>query len=488
MFKNTLRRGLALGTLSLAATAAQAQTLPIDAWEPLKSGAAIPSTTRQSGLDPDQVWLGYTDGKVYLSTSGRVASPAWTRLDSAEDGRGGIVNSAPGLAVTSIAPTYTHDEYSAFVSFAGTQQGGKFWRVVKGRGGLSWTDLTSNLPYGDVWNASVNPNNGTLYVATGGGVAYSTDFGATFTTVQPANDPLLPPSGSALSAVAVNPVSDIVVVGTTNGEVWLVFGAKAGTPSWTRIDSGHWGGMPRNLVSSIAIDSRDASGKTFYVSFGGRTDKAVWTTRTGGQFWVSIHNPNIPAYGNGFGAIVSSVSTVPGTGSIRTLYATTEYGAFRSDDDGATWFKTARWSGSNVVAEYKHSDNQVVGTQLYPNIRLRNVGSVPVQLKNIKFRYRYTREGNATETYMLDYSPYTVTRTIGALNAERALDLTIASSATVAAGQVSGEIQGRVAKSDWSNFDQSNDFSYLQTAASWTLNPYIAVYAGGNQVWGAFAR
>lgn len=488
MFKNTLRRGLALGTLSLAATAAQAQILPIDAWEPLKSGAAIPSTVRQSASSPDHVWIGYTNGNVYLSTNGRASTPSWNRMDSASDGRGGVVNTAPGLAVTSIAPLTSNDEYTALVSFAGTQQGHKLWRVMHGRGGLSWTDLTPNLPYGDVYNVSLNPRADIVYVATAGGVAYSTDRGVTFTTVQPANDPFLPPSGSAVSAVAVNPVSDITVVGTTNGEVWLAFGAKFGTPSWTQINSGHWGSMPQNLVTSLAIDSRDASGKTFYVSFAGRTDKAVWTTRTGGQFWVPIHNPNVPAYGNGIGAIVSSVSTVPGASPIATLYATTEYGAFRSDDDGATWFKTARWSGSNVVAENKHSDNQVVGSQLFPNIRLRNLGSVPVQVKNIKFRYRYTREGSATESYMLDYSPYTVTRSIGALNAERALDLTIASSATVAAGQVSGEIQGRVAKSDWSNFDQSNDFSYLQTATSWTRNPYIAIYVGGNQVWGAFAR
>lgn len=486
MLKNTLRRGIALGSLSLIASNANA--LPIDTWEPLTSGAAIPSTVRQSTTSPDQVWIGYTDGKVYLSTNGRASIPSWNRMDSASDGHGGVVNTAPALAVTSIAPLASNDEYTALVSFAGTQQGHKLWHVMYGRGGLSWTDLTPNLPYGDVHNVSFNPRAGIVYVSTSGGVAYSTDRGETFTTVQPANDPFLPPSGSAVSAVAVNPVSDITVVGTANGEVWLAFGAKAGNPSWTRISSGSWGSMPEKQVSSVAIDARDASGKTFYVSFGGRTDKAIWTTRTGGQFWTSIHNPNVPVYGNGIGAVVSSVSTVPGSGAISTLYATTEYGAFRSDDDGATWFKTTRWSGSNVAAEYKHSDNQVVGNQLYPNLRLRNLGSVPVQVKNIKFRYRYTREGGATESYMLDYSPYTVTRSIGALGAERALDLTIASSATVAAGQVSGEIQGRVAKSDWSNFDQSNDFSYLQTATSWTRNPFIAIYVGGNQVWGAFAR
>lgn len=321
---------VALGGLSQAAT--------IDTWEPVKSQGAIPSTVRQNPSNPDQVWIGYSNGEVYLSSNGRLDAPTWNRLDSASDGHGGVVDAAPGLAVTSIAPMANFDGYTAYVSFAGTQQGGKLWRVDWNRTGLTWTDLTGRLPYGDVWNVSFNPRAGVLYVTTAGGVAYSMDNAQTFTTSAPYNDPYQPPTEGKTSAVAVNPLNETAVVGTTSGEVWL---ASRITPpwtiAWTKLSSGYWGALPSQLVSSVAVDLRDAGGKTFYASFGGRVEKSAWVTRTGGQFWNPIVAPNIPVYGNGFGSIVANLSVAPAPNAT-TLYATTEYGPFRSDDNGTTWF------------------------------------------------------------------------------------------------------------------------------------------------------
>ena len=51
-------------------------------------------------------------------------------------------------------------------------------------------------------------------------------------------------------------------------------------------------------------------------------------------------------------------------------------------------------------------------------------------------------------------------------------------------GANSGEIQCRFAADDWSNVNQSNDFSFDPTATQWTANPHIDVLRDGKLVWG----
>ncbi|MER6799817.1 hypothetical protein ABT262_48735, partial [Amycolatopsis mediterranei] len=54
---------------------------------------------------------------------------------------------------------------------------------------------------------------------------------------------------------------------------------------------------------------------------------------------------------------------------------------------------------------------------------------------------------------------------------------------TLAAGATTGELQVRVAKADWSAFDQSDDYSY-RTAASFTDLATATAYQSAALTWG----
>jgi hypothetical protein len=488
MIRSKLARTLIGSTASLAIAGYAA---PIDNWEPFSSTLQLPSTVAQSTGLPDNVWLGASNGNVYLTTNGRAAQPTWSRLDSASDGRGGIVDIAPNDVVSSIAPVSSYDSYMAYVTFSNNMAGSKIWLVNTGRGGLTWTNISGRLPsLGQILSVSIGPRTGIVYVATTNGVAYSGDYGATFNAGQAYNDPLTPPSGAVVSATADDAMNDLTVdlsvVGTTNGEVWLANGAKRSfAPQWKKISIA---GMPQVLVAKVAIDSRDLTGKTFAVDFN-TYDKSTWITRDGGTTWAqtneamfqggikgSVHTPTF--------AIAPNTTTMYGMVVGRKGYPL----AVRTDDNGTTWFNTTRSSGYNMAVEYKQKaqESGPNGVQIMPVFRIKNLGSVPVSLADKTIEYLFSPEGTASLNWYCDWSPYgcsDVKATFTSYN----FTLSLPTNAIVAPGTTSGEIQGRVSKSDWSAFDQTNDYSYIQTAVDWTLNRRVQLRSPSVIMWGSYS-
>ncbi len=490
MILSNLARTLLCTAAALAATSLAA---PIDTWEPFNTTVHQPSTVAQATDFPDQVWMGYSNGNVYLSTNGRNAQPAWTRMDSAADRYGGTIDIAPNEVVSSIAPVGSFDSYKAYVSFSNNMAGGgKVWAVNSSRSGLSWTDLTSRIPgSGTILSVSVGPRSSIVYVAMSNGVAYSGDYGATFRAGQAYNDPLTPPSGAVVSATADDAMNllsvDLSLVGTTNGEIWLANGAKRSfAPQWTKISNAS---MPQEVVAKVSIDSRDLTGKTFAVDFVSY-NQGTWITRDGGTTWAKT---NEAMFQGGLKGVVHTTTFAVAPN------ATTLYGAVigrmglslpvRTDDNGTTWFTTTRSSGNNLAMDYKHKEGWPYGNQLMPVFRIKNLGSVPVSLAGSTIEYLFSPqgEGAAILTWWCDWSPY-------GCNDVRAsfypynMTVTLPSNAIVAPETVSGEIQGRVAKSDWSNFDQTKHFSYIQSALDWTLNRRVLIHTPtGGIVWGTYS-
>jgi hypothetical protein len=54
----------------------------------------------------------------------------------------------------------------------------------------------------------------------------------------------------------------------------------------------------------------------------------------------------------------------------------------------------------------------------------------------------------------------------------------------LAAGASTGQIQSGVTKTDWSNFTQTNDYSFNAADTAWTANTNVTVYVNGTLVWG----
>ncbi|MFD6422951.1 endo-1,4-beta-xylanase [Streptomyces sp. NPDC060198] len=144
-----------------------------------------------------------------------------------------------------------------------------------------------------------------------------------------------------------------------------------------------------------------------------------------------------------------------------------------------------------LKAQYRNSDASVGDNQIKPGLQLVNTGGAARGLTDVKVRYWFTA-GNGASSYSswCDWSPIgcsTVTHRVVAMDTPKAgadhyLEVGF-TGGSLAPGASTGEIQLRLNKTDWSAFDESDDYS-RSTGTSYADAPKIAVYAGDELVWG----
>jgi hypothetical protein len=133
-----------------------------------------------------------------------------------------------------------------------------------------------------------------------------------------------------------------------------------------------------------------------------------------------------------------------------------------------------------------------VFTSTKPGLVLVNTGSTPVSLSSVTVRYWFTRDGgSSTVNTWCDYAFLgcgSITRTVVAVspprpNADTYVEVGF-TGGTLGAGGSTGDIQLRVAKADWSAFNETNDYSRGTNTAYADTNQ-LTVYVNGTRVWGA---
>lgn len=149
-------------------------------------------------------------------------------------------------------------------------------------------------------------------------------------------------------------------------------------------------------------------------------------------------------------------------------------------------------TGTGVLeAQYKNTDSSATDNQIRMAVRLANTGSTAVDLSAVKLRYWFSSEaGASTFGTSCDYAVLgcgTVTHTVRPSDtvkpgAGHYLEVGFAGG-SLAAGATTGEIQLRVNKTDWSAFDESDDYS-RGTNTGYADAPKIAVYTNGGLAWG----
>ncbi|WP_186331878.1 glycoside hydrolase family 6 protein [Paenibacillus xylanexedens] len=139
---------------------------------------------------------------------------------------------------------------------------------------------------------------------------------------------------------------------------------------------------------------------------------------------------------------------------------------------------------SDLVVQYRAGDTNATDNQIRPLFNIKNLGSTAVNLSDLKLRYYFTKEGSAAMDSAIDWA------VVGAANIDRTfgdgyVELSFKSGAgSIAAGGQSGDIQLRMFKTDWSNFDESDDYSYDPTKTSYQDWNKVTLYQGGSLVWG----
>jgi autotransporter-associated beta strand protein len=141
-----------------------------------------------------------------------------------------------------------------------------------------------------------------------------------------------------------------------------------------------------------------------------------------------------------------------------------------------------------VFTESKNAGNSTISTYL----KVENTGNTPVDYKDISIRYFFTPESAAGLNFWVDYANLGASKIQGqfvainpslSTNGGAYLELKVDSSA----GKLyplseTGNIQYRIAKSDWSTFNQLNDHSYQP--GNFAENNHVCVYYRGELIYG----
>jgi mannan endo-1,4-beta-mannosidase len=129
-----------------------------------------------------------------------------------------------------------------------------------------------------------------------------------------------------------------------------------------------------------------------------------------------------------------------------------------------------------------------------PRLNVLNNGTANISLTELTIRYWYTEEAPAPQTWACDFSngvpcdDFTVafsTVVPARTGAGDAFDIGFLPAAgTLAPGGQTQAFGLRLNKTDSSNYDQTNDYSYQQNVQSLTDSPKITLYRNGVLVWG----
>ncbi|MEU8698341.1 endo-1,4-beta-xylanase [Streptomyces sp. NPDC048680] len=146
---------------------------------------------------------------------------------------------------------------------------------------------------------------------------------------------------------------------------------------------------------------------------------------------------------------------------------------------------------SALKVRYRNSDGSGTDNQIKPGLQLVNTGGTAVSLSSVTVRYWFTGDNRAsTYNSWCDWSPIdcsTVTHRVVAVatpvaGADHYLEVGF-TTGTLAPGASTGEIQLRLNKADWSNFDESDDYSH-GSGTSYADATKITACAGGELAWG----
>ncbi|WP_379150862.1 HYR domain-containing protein [Paenibacillus sp. sgz5001063] len=148
------------------------------------------------------------------------------------------------------------------------------------------------------------------------------------------------------------------------------------------------------------------------------------------------------------------------------------------------------------VQSYNGTRTSLTNT-IAPRIIFENTSSSTIQLSNIKLRYYYTIDGEKTQGYYTDYARVSssssniqsyVTGSFQKAASKTGSDYYLEISFSSGAGSLKPgeevEIQCRFWKSNFSNYTQTNDYSFNTSATDYTDTNKITVYSSGNLIAG----
>jgi subtilisin family serine protease len=127
------------------------------------------------------------------------------------------------------------------------------------------------------------------------------------------------------------------------------------------------------------------------------------------------------------------------------------------------------------------------GLSLRPYFNIVNHGN-SVPLHELTLRYWFTKDGDADQLVVCDYALIACdnifNEVVETAVSDSYLEIHFSTEAGILLGtHETGNIQLRIHKTDWSNYNELNDYSY-NGAANFTENQQVTLYHNGRLIWG----
>jgi hypothetical protein len=148
-------------------------------------------------------------------------------------------------------------------------------------------------------------------------------------------------------------------------------------------------------------------------------------------------------------------------------------------------------SGPTLKLQYRTLDTLTTDNKIRPGIRIMNLTSSAVPWSQLKIRYYFTRDTNQTPVFTCDYAAFGCANvtgrfvTLSATGTDYYLEVGFTSGAgSIAANSTTLGISPRIHKADWSNFDESNDYSFDVSKTAYMDWTKVTLYHNGVLIWG----
>ncbi len=148
--------------------------------------------------------------------------------------------------------------------------------------------------------------------------------------------------------------------------------------------------------------------------------------------------------------------------------------------------------GGSFKVQYFASDTIPGDNHMKPHFNVVSLSTSAVPLSEFKIRYYFTKESGGNLVWNCDYAVVgcgNISASFVAISPARTgadyyVEIGFTSGTLPGNMGSSGQIQARMNKSDWTNFNESNDYSFDATKTSFADWNKVTLYRNGTLVWG----
>jgi endoglucanase len=146
----------------------------------------------------------------------------------------------------------------------------------------------------------------------------------------------------------------------------------------------------------------------------------------------------------------------------------------------------------DVKLQMFNANTSATTNGIAPRFKLFNTGTTSLDLSDVKIRYYYTIDGEKEQNFWCDWSSAGSSNVTGTFikmdtavsGADHYLEIGFTEGAGELAAGASIEVQGRFSKTDWTNYTQTGDYSFMSSGNNYTDTDSVTVYISNSLSFG----